>query len=342
MIPSVPQASATRTAQASARAGSERVRGTLSDIFLARLADLERRVERELDRPVAAGGPVAELALDLAREAWRAGTSLAGAASSLAGGRSLLASLLAGPPLDELGIDAELSATFREVLRPLARTWLGFREEKSAPLPDKGGVLVLLNRSPWPLPVEALVLWSFLCDGRVGDRRMVVLWDDDLPDLPWIGDFLRRIGLAGATPENARVLLERGAVVLAFPEGRAARLRTYERRYRLARFDAKGVIGAAIEAGARIVPGAVVGCEESFPVLGRIAGLPVTAQFPLLGALGLLPVPVAWTLRLGAPVEYASADDEAPPIDAIADAVRARMQALVGELLARRQSIFRG
>ncbi|HUR28984.1 MAG TPA: 1-acyl-sn-glycerol-3-phosphate acyltransferase [Planctomycetota bacterium] len=213
---------------------------------------------------------------------------------------------------------------------------------KSAALPEKGGVLILLNRSPWPLPVEALVLWAFLCDGRVGDRRMVVLWDDDLPDLPWIGDFLRRIGLAGATPENARVLLERGAVVLAFPEGHAARLRTYERRYRLARFDAKGVIGAALEAGARIVPGAVVGSEESFPLLGRVAGLPVTPQFPLLGLFGLLPLPVAWTLRLGAPVEYAFADDEAPPVDAIADAVRARMQALVGELLSQRESIFRG
>ncbi len=333
---------ADESVQTAAHTGGARTRGTLGDLFARRLADLERRVERELDRPVDAGGPVAELVLDLARETWRAGSSLAAVATSLAGGRSLLASLLSGPPLDDLGLDDELAGTFREVLRPLARRWLGFREVRSAALPERGGVLVLLNRSPWPLPLEALVLWAFLCDGRVGERRMVVLWDDDLPDVPWLGDFLRRIGLAGATPENARVLLERGCVVLAFPEGRAARERTYERRYRLARFDAKGVIAAALETGARIVPGAVVGTEESFPLLGRVAGLPVTAQFPLLGPLGLLPLPVAWTLRLGSPVEYSVKDDEAPPVDAICDAIRGRVQALVGELLAQRESILRG
>jgi 1-acyl-sn-glycerol-3-phosphate acyltransferase len=339
----VSDSAAEHSAQAAPRRDDARPRGgTLSDIFAARLADLERRVERELDRPVAAGGPVAELALDLAREAWRAGSAVAEAATSLAGGSSLLASLFAGRPLDDLGLDAELAGTFREVLRPVARRWLGFREVRSAALPERGGVLILLNRSPWPLPVEALVLWAFLCDGRIGDRRMVVLWDDDLPDLPWVGDFLRRVGLAGATPENARVLLERGAVVLAFPEGRAARERTYERRYRLARFDAKGVVASALEAGARIVPGAVVGTEESYPLLGRVAGLPVTAQFPLLGPLGLLPLPVAWTLRLGAPVEYTVTGDEAAPVDAVCDAVRGRMQALLGELLSRRESILGG
>jgi 1-acyl-sn-glycerol-3-phosphate acyltransferase len=315
---------------------------SIGDIFLARLGDLERRVERELDRPVAGGGALGELALDVAREAWRVGSTLASAASSLAGGRSLVASLLAGPPLDDVGLDADLAATTREIIRPLARRWLGFRELAGAFLPAKGGVLVLLNRSAWPLPVEALVLWAFLHDGRIGDRRLFVLWDDDLLDLPWVGDFLRRIGVSGATEENARVLLERGAVVLAFPEGKAARARTYERRYRLARFEARGVVAAALEAGARIVPGAVVGSEESFPLLGSVMGLPLTPQFPLFGPLGLLPLPVAWRLKLGAPVEYAIQDDEAPPVDAICDAVRARMQAIVGELLAQRSSILRG
>jgi hypothetical protein len=60
----------------------------------------------------------------------------------------------------------------------------------------------------------------------------------------------------------------------------------------------------------------------------------------------LLPLPVTWTVRLGAAVDYAAAEDEEAPaaaaVDAIADAVRARMQALIGELLSRRDSILRG
>lgn len=316
--------------------------GKISDIFLARLADLESRVERELDRPAPAGGPAGEFVLDFAREAWRAGSALLEAASTAAGRRATLASWAAGPPVDELGFDASMAETVREVVRPLARRWLDVRETKSVALPDRGGVLVLLNRSAWPFPVEALVLWTFLSDGRVGGRRMVALWDEDLPELPWVSDFLRRIGIVAATEDNARALLERGAVVVAFPEGRAARAKTYDHRYRLARFEAKDLVVAALEAGARIVPGAVVGSEESFPLFGYLGSLPLTAQFPLLGPLGLLPLPLAWRVRLGASVEYAGASDEGPGVDAIADAVRARMQGLIGELLAERGSIFGG
>jgi 1-acyl-sn-glycerol-3-phosphate acyltransferase len=318
-----------------ARAGAE-AGSSIADIFLTRLHDLEKRVERELDRPADGTGPVGAFALDLAREAWRVGSSLAQGVSSPAGRRDILASWTASRPVDDLGLDLVLAETVRELLRPLARRWLGLSESRSAVLPEEGGVLILLNRSAWPLPVEALVMWAFLCDGRVGARPMVALWDEDLPELPYVSDFLRRIGLFAATADNARVLLERGAVVLAFPEGPAARAKFYDRRYRLARFQARELIAAAVEAGARIVPAAVVGNEESYPLLGHLGWLPVTAQFPLLGPLGVLPLPRTWTLRLGSSVEYAAGESERPPLDGILDAIRARMQSMVGELLSQR------
>lgn len=314
----------------------------IGDIFLARLAGLEERVAKELGRGPSAGGPVGEFVLDFVREAWRTGASFAGAASSAQGRRSLLAWLSAGPELDELGFDAATAETVREVVRPLARRWLAVRETKSAALPADGGVLVTLNRSAWPLPVEALVLWAFLSDGRIGPRRMAVMWDQDLPELPYVSDFLRRIGVVAATPDNALALLERGAVVLAFPEGSAARAKTYDRRYRLARFADASLLGAALEAGARIVPGAVVGNEESFPVLGHVGSLPVTAQFPLLGLLGTLPLPLTWSLRLGPALQHGRAGEDAPAVDAIADVVRGRMAALLGDLLAERRTIVGG
>ena len=69
--------------------------------------------------------------------------------------------------------------------------------------------------------------------------------------------------------------------------------------------------------------------------LGSIAGIPITAQFPLTGVAGLLPLPVRWTLRLGSPLELASGSShDGPAPAAILDAVRARMQASLGELLA--------
>jgi 1-acyl-sn-glycerol-3-phosphate acyltransferase len=338
MIRAVAQGSPTM-ASSSRRASP--ASGKVRDIFLARLGDLEERVERELGRAPAAVGPAGEFVFDFVREAWRAGAGLVEAASTAAGRRGFLAWLAAGAETDELGLDAAMAETVREIVRPLARRWLGVRASRSAALPE-GGVLLLCNRSAWPLPVEALVLWAFLGDGRAGSRPMAVMWDADVPELPFVSDFLRRIGLVAATPENALALLERGAVVLAFPEGSSARAKTYDRRYRLTRFADASLLGAAMEAGAHIVPGAVVGSEESYPVLGHVGALPITAQFPLLGVLGLLPLPLSWSLRLGPAVEVGAPGAGAPGIDALADAVRGRMAALLGELLAERQSIVGG
>jgi len=304
---------------------------TVSDIFLARLAELEDRVGRRLDSAAPSLGPAGEYALDLARIGWRAASAVVAAASTSEGRRSMLAGWTAGAPVDELGFDPRLAETVRELIRPLARRWLGLCESRASALPERGGVLIFLNRSAWPLPVEALVLWSWLGDGRLAGRTFAVMWEEDMPELPVVSDLLRRIGLVAATAANASALLERGAVVLAFPEGVAARSKLYDRRYRLARFDAGHLADAAVAAGARIVPGAVVGNEDSYPLLGHLFSFPVTAQFPLLGLAGLVPLPVTWTLRLGPALEYGSGDG--PGTDAILDAVRARMQALLGEML---------
>lgn len=336
---------AERASRRAARGEPPRADGraaSVGDIFVARLGELERRVQQELERSAGRSGPVGAFALDLVRELVRSGSSMAGTVAGANGLAGLVASWSAGAPVDELGLDAELSETVREIVRPLARRWLGVRESKSAALPGKGPVLVVMNRSGWPLPIEPVVLSAFLCDGRLGDRRLVVLWDRDPAELPFASDFLRRIGVVAATAANATALLERGAVVLAFPEGGAARAKTYDRRYRLARFESAEVLDAALAAGARIVPAAVVGNEESWPLLASVGSVPLTAQFPLLGLLGLLPLPVTWTVRLGASIEYASAGDAAPAADRVADAVRARMQALLGELVAERESILGG
>jgi len=317
-------------------AGEEqRPRGaTVSDIFLTRLGALEKRVGVELDRSAPSLGPAGEYALHALRLGWRSASSLAASVATASGRRELIASWTAGAPVDELGFDAGLAESVREILKPLSRRWLGLHESGSSGFPERGGVLLLLNRSAWPIPIEALVLWAWLGDGRIADRRLAVLWDADFPELPYLSDFFRRIGLVAATRENASALLERGAVVLAFPEGVAARTKTYDRRYRLARFDSHGLFAAALECGARIVPGAVLGNEDSFPFLGSVGLIPVTAQFPLLGLAGVLPLPVTWTIRLGPALEYGGERSDGPGPDAIMDAVRARMQACIGELLA--------
>ncbi len=309
----------------------------IQDLFLARLAQLEERVAEELARPAEASSPLQEFLLDASREAWTAVRAVGSVVSEPRGFLRRLALAVSARPSDELGVDAEAADSVRELLRPLMRMWLGFAHAEGAPLAADGGVLVLVNRGAWPLPAEPLAVWTVLSEHAAG-RPIHALWDERYLELPLLGDWLSRIGFASPSEDNCRALLERGRIVIGFPEGRAALSKTYDRRYRLARFSDTGMIAAAIDAGAAIVPAALIGNEESFPVLGNAAGFPVTAQFPALGAAGLLPLPLAWRLKLGTAVEYPHDGDPA----ALADAVQARVQAMLAEMLAARTSIVRG
>jgi 1-acyl-sn-glycerol-3-phosphate acyltransferase len=317
---------------------------SVSDRFLAALEALETELEGGLSRPAAATGPLAGLVLDSAREVWGIASAVAASWSPLAdSGSSAFALPGRQPALDDFGVDAVAAEQLRDVLRPMARFWLGLRESGSKRPPERGGVLVLCNRSAWPLPVEALAIWSLLADRYAGDRPTYVLWDGMLGPLPWITDGARRVGLLEATPENCRQLLEHGAFVVAFPEGKAALGKTYDRRYRLARFDRWDLVASAVAAGAALVPAACLGPEESYPLLGELASMPITAQFPLAGAAGLLPLPLAWSLRVGGGIEYAlSAEDPDRDLAPVVDALRERIQGLLVDLVSERRSLVFG
>lgn len=319
----------------------------IQDLFLSRLDALEERVSRELGSPGQAAGPFQEFLFDAAREAWRLGSSGFQRVVQPSRIARALALLTSAAPTDELGVDERAAVSFRHAVRAVSSLWLSLDAEPETPLPHSGPVLVTFNRSAWPLPAEAVLLWSLVADAAAQRRDVYVLWQQEVLELAFVGERFQRLGILASTRANLRTLLERGALVVAFPEGNAATAKTYDRRYRLARFEDSFVFDEARSAGARIVPGAVIGNEESFPVLGHVGAVPITPFFPSAGLLGLSPLPLAWRVRLGAPVEYAGGpfagdSSEAPAVDGLQDAVRARMQAMLGELLAARRSIVFG
>ena len=112
-----------------------------------------------------------------------------------------------------------------------------------------------------------------------------------------------RAGGVPAHPENAyRLLREQQQLVLVFPEGSKGPGKTYAERYQLRRFGRGGFVEIAMRAGVPVIPIAVVGAEESMPIVFKIPSaakalglpyFPVTANMllfgPLLGARRLLP-----------------------------------------------------
>ncbi len=154
-----------------------------------------------------------------------------------------------------------------------------------------------------------------------------------------------------------------GELVTVFPpEGFKGLGKPYAERYRLQRFGRGGFVSTAVSAGVPIVPVAVVGSEEIYPMLGDIApplarllGLPYVPvtppTFPWLGLLGAVPLPSKWIISIGGePIDtsaFAEPAEPGAPVEAdpvavmrITEQIRGRIQARLHELLAERPNAF--
>ncbi len=175
--------------------------------------------------------------------------------------------------------------------------------------------------------------------------------------IPVVGTMWSRTGGVPAHPDNAyRLLHDQQQLALVFPEGTKATSKTYSDRYRLRRFGRGGFVEIAMKAGVPVIPIAVVGAEESMPILFRIGFLaralklpyfPVTANALLMGPIGYLTYfPVKIKLRVLDPVTF----DVEPGLERYsrsrvmdeAESIRATMQDNLHDMLRERRSVWFG
>jgi 1-acyl-sn-glycerol-3-phosphate acyltransferase len=108
-----------------------------------------------------------------------------------------------------------------------------------------------------------------------------------------------------------------------------------------------------MESGAPIIPVAIIGAEEAFPMIGNVKFLarrfgapyfPITPTFPLLGPLGMIPLPSKWIIAFGEPipmVQYGpKAVDDTQLVLELTEHVRQTVQDLINENLAKRRHTF--
>jgi 1-acyl-sn-glycerol-3-phosphate acyltransferase len=173
--------------------------------------------------------------------------------------------------------------------------------------------------------------------------------------MPFLGSAMNRLGAVRACQENAERLLGDEELVAVFPEGIKGIGKLFAERYRLQRFGRGGFIKLCLRTGTPIVPVAVLGAEETNPLLFKIEHLskalglpylPVTPTFPALGPLGLLPAPTKWRIQFGEPLDLSSygpeaADDELL-VGKLAERVRATIQGMLDRAVGTRKSVFFG
>lgn len=254
---------------------------------------------------------------------------------------------------DESGFDPDFNAAvLMPAARVLYREWFRVRMRGLENVPDSGAALVVANHAG-VLPVDMIMVQAGLFYEHPRHRNLRLLGADLIYELPLLARLARRSGHTLASPAEAARLLASGALVGVCPEGYKGTGKPFRERYKLRRFGRGGFAVSAIRAGAPIIPCAIVGAEEIYPMIGnarpvaRVLGLPyfpVTPLFPWLGLLGMIPLPSDWIIEFGKPVQTghlgAAAADDAAAVSSVAGQVRDIIQAMVDDLVAERGPAF--
>ena len=253
--------------------------------------------------------------------------------------------------VDEFGFDPEFTTRiYLPVLRRLADSWFRVEVRGAENLPVDGSALLVSNHAG-TLPLDGMILHTVVYDEI--DRHVRMLGADLIFKTPYSNDLARKTGTTLACQEDAERLLASNQLVAVFPEGFKGLGKPYADRYKLQRFGRGGFVSAAIRAQVPIIPTAIVGSEEIYPLIAKVPALaralgvpyfPITPLFPWFGVLGMIPLPSKWIIEFG---EAITTDELGPGaaedpmmVFNITDQVRETIQQTLYRLLMQRRSAF--
>jgi 1-acyl-sn-glycerol-3-phosphate acyltransferase len=248
----------------------------------------------------------------------------------------------AGHGYDVFGLHRDWVALAAGVLDPLYRRYFRVSSFGTEHIPRSGPAILVANHAG-TLPIDAAMLFQDVLRHTDPPRVLRCIADRFVPELPFAGSTLGRMGVVAGTPGNVRHLLEVGELCLIFPEGLPAIGKPWRERYVLRDFRV-GFAELAMRCGAPVVPVAVIGSEEQWPQIGRLGvrafGLP---YLPIVATP--LPLPVHYRIHYGPALDLASHAQDgqvtSEAVAAAARAARAALQRLVEQGLAARSGTFR-
>ncbi len=248
----------------------------------------------------------------------------------------------AGHCLDEFGLDPRWVSVTERVVSPLYDRWFRVSSYDSHHVPTEGAAILAANHSG-TLPFDGAMLYMDLLRNLVPPRVVRPLADHFVRSLPFIGNFFARVGVVGGSRGNVRQLLERGELLMVFPEGTPGIGKPFRERYVLTDWRV-GHAELAIRHGVPVVPVAIVGAEEQMPTLAKLPVHAFGAPYLPVPAVPL-PLPVHYHIYYGEPLLFgpqldpAQADDPSV-VDAAAAAVKAAVERLIARGLAERPGVF--
>jgi 1-acyl-sn-glycerol-3-phosphate acyltransferase len=257
--------------------------------------------------------------------------------------------------VNEWGRSEHFRSITRRLYDPLYKYWFRVEWDGLEKIPTSGGALMVANHAG-AIPSDAPAIMHGI-EKELG-RPVYGMADFFFRTVPLAGTLWARNGGLPAHPENAyRLLHDQGQLALVFPEGTKGPSKSYSDRYRLRRFGRGGFVEIAMRAGVPVIPIAVVGAEESMPILFRMNGLakvlglpyfPVTANDfvfgPILGQVAYFPVKMKF--RVLDPVHFDVESglerySKSRVMDE-AEQIRAKLQDALHDMLRERRSVWFG
>jgi 1-acyl-sn-glycerol-3-phosphate acyltransferase len=189
-------------------------------------------------------------------------------------------------------------------------------------VPDEGGALLVANHAG-TVPFDAVMTKVALSRRAPGHRHLRELAADLALRVPIIGPLARKTGNTLAHTDDARrTCCESGELVGVWPEGFKGIGKHYRDRYKLQRFGRGGFVEVALRAGVPIIPVAIIGSEEIYPMMAnvkfagtpaRVPVLPGHLAVPAAGPARLVPLPSKWVIEFGEPIDTDRPTGRRPP-----------------------------
>ncbi len=229
------------------------------------------------------------------------------------------------------------------VCAPIYERYFRVASEGIQHVPTHGPAILVANHGGM-LPVDAAMLCFDVLRRLSPSRIPRPIADRFVPHLPVVGTLFARCGAVSGTRRNATHLLERGELLAIWPEGVSGPAKRFRDRYRIQAWSS-GFAELAIRHQVPIVPVAVLGSEESWPLLGKIDLHWFGAPYLPLAAWPA-PLPTHYRIRYGAPIELYrdhSAEEAGSPSAVAAAAARVRtiLERHIDDFRMIRRGIFR-
>jgi len=254
------------------------------------------------------------------------------------------------PSYDDYGLDLDYLRRWGWWFAFLRRVYWRIDFEGMENIPAAGRAMFVGSHRGF-MPLDAVMHLSLVQTHRGRVIRFLII--PSLLRVPFLSNFLTKVGGVAASRENATRLFAGENLVGIFPEGIRGTFTPYATAYQLRDFSKSAFVAMAIENQAPMIPVAVVGHAEIFPIIGRINSsfitrtlgwpyLPIAPMFPLAP----VPIPSKWHVRILPPVPLEGLKPQDAQNGALvkefSEYVRRIIQINVDDMRTKRKRIFWG